>query len=116
VEHHRAPSIGKAPGLDGFTGCFYKSYWPMAIIKESVMAAISCMWAQKFRNMELLNSAFISLLPKKVDARHVQDFQPISLVHSFAKLITKILANRLAGKLQMMVSPTQTAFTKKRFI
>jgi hypothetical protein len=116
VEHHRAPSIGKAPGLDGFTGCFYKSYWPMAIIKESVMAAISCMWAQKFRNMELLNSAFISLLPKKVDARHVQDFQPISLVHSFAKLITKILANRLAGKLQMMVSPNQTAFTKKRFI
>jgi hypothetical protein len=35
-------------------------------------------------------------------------------VHSFAKLITKILANRFAGKLEMMVSlsPNQTAFTK----
>lgn len=69
MEHHGAPSFGKAPGLDGFTGCFYKFYWP--IIKGSVMAAISCVWAQKFRNMELLNSAFISLLPKKVDAQHV---------------------------------------------
>jgi hypothetical protein len=38
---------------------------------RGVMAAISCVWAQKFRFMELLNSAFISLLPKKVDDQHV---------------------------------------------
>jgi hypothetical protein len=37
-------------------------------------------------------------------------------VHSFAKLITKLLANRLAPKLQDMVSPIQSAFIKGRFI
>lgn len=46
----------------------------------------------------------------------MKDFRPISLVHSFAKLITKVLANRLAGKFNEMVSPMQSAFIKGRFI
>jgi hypothetical protein len=37
-------------------------------------------------------------------------------VHSFAKLITKILANRLAKRLNELVSPIQSAFIKGRFI
>jgi len=44
------------------------------------------------------------------------DFRPISLVHSFAKLVTKLLANRLAGRLDQLVSPNQSAFIKGRFI
>jgi len=47
----------------------------------------------------LLNSVYITLLPKKDDAASIKDFRPISLVHSFAKLITKLLANRLASRL-----------------
>jgi len=104
----------KAPGPDGFTGRFYKSCWP--IIKVDVMAAISAVWSRKFDNFGALNSAFITLLPKKEGADQPKDFRPISLVHSFAKLITKLLANRLAGHLQQMVSPNQNAFIKGRFI
>jgi hypothetical protein len=79
----RLPS-DKAPGPDGFTGWFYKSCW--GIIKDDVMAAISCIWARKFRNMGPLNSAFITLLPKKEGAQHVKDFGPISLVHCYVSL------------------------------
>jgi hypothetical protein len=104
----------KAPGPDDFTGRFYKSCWP--IIKTEVMAAMSCVWAWKFRNMGGLNSAFITLLPKLQPARCVKDFRRISLVHSFAKLVTKVLANRLAGRMHGMVSLNQSAFIKKRFI
>jgi hypothetical protein len=64
----------------------------------------------------VLNTAYITLLPKKVDAEQPKDFMPISLVHSFAKLITKLMANRLVGRLQEMVSPNQSAFIKGRFI
>jgi hypothetical protein len=85
-------------------------------IKVDVMAAISCVWAHKFRNFGRLNSAYITLLPKMEGAVHVKDFRPTSLVHSFAKLVTKLLAGRLAGRLQDMVSPNQTAFIKKHFI
>jgi len=104
----------KAPGPDGFTGRFYKVCWQ--IIKVDIMAAISAVWSQKFTNFELLNSAFVTLLPKREDASSIKDYRPISLVHSFAKLVTKILANRLAGYLNQLVSPNQSAFIKGRFI
>ena len=104
----------KAPGPDGFTGNFYKACW--SVIKVDVMAAVSAVWGRKFGNFNLLNSAYITLIPKNVDSSHVKDFRSISLVHSFAKLITKLLANRLAGRLDHMVSPNQSAFIKGRFI
>jgi hypothetical protein len=104
----------KAQGPDGFTGRFYKSCW--AVIKEDIMAALHTIWGKNFRNLWMLNSAYITLIPKKTEADQVKDFRPISLVHSFAKLVTKILANRLAGHLDQMVSSNQSAFIKKRFI
>jgi len=104
----------KAPGPDGFTGRFYKACWP--IIKEDIMLAVSAVWNRKFVNLGVLNSAYITLLPKKDGADQPKDFRPISLVHSFTKLITKMMANRLAGRLQQMVSPIQSAFIKGRFI
>jgi hypothetical protein len=104
----------KAPGPDGFTGKFYKSCWH--IIKEDILAAATAVWNRKWVNLDLLNSAYILLLPKKDDVYQVEDFWPISLVHSFAKLITKLLANRLASHLDNMVSQNQSAFIKGRSI
>lgn len=46
----------------------------------------------------------------------VADYRPISLVHSFAKIISKILANRLAPELSHIISANQSAFLKKRSI
>jgi hypothetical protein len=80
------------------------------------MQAISAVWSRKLVNFGILNSAYITLLPKRAGADQPKDFRPISLVHSFAKLVTKLLANRLAPKLQQMVSPVQSAFIKGRFI
>ena len=67
----------------------------------------------KFR---LLNTAFITLLPKKIDAVEVKDFRPISLIHSFAKLVTKLMANRLAPLLPSLISTNQSAFVRGRNI
>jgi hypothetical protein len=84
----------KAPGPDGLTGRFYKSCWP--IIKHDIMTAISAIWSRKLLGFSALNTTFITLLPKKEVAEQPKDFRPISLVHSLAKLVTKIMANRLA--------------------
>jgi hypothetical protein len=69
-----------------------------------------------FKNFLLLNSAYTTLIPKKEDASHAKDYKPINLIHSFARLVMKILANRLANKLDNMVSKNQTAYVKERFI
>ncbi|KAM0854466.1 hypothetical protein ACQ4PT_050425 [Festuca glaucescens] len=68
------------------------------------------------RNLHLLNSANMIMLPKTPNAAHPSEFRPISLVHFFGKLITKILALRLRPRMHELVSPCQSAFIKKRAI
>jgi hypothetical protein len=80
------------------------------------MADVLAIWSRKLMGVLALNTAFITLLPKKEVAEQPKDFRPISLVHSFAKLVTIIIANRLASRLNEMVSPIQSAFIKGRFI
>jgi len=63
-----------------------------------------------------LNSAYLTLIPKKAEALEAKDYRPISLVHSFAKLVTKLMANRLAPLLDNMVASNQIAIIKARCI
>jgi len=63
-----------------------------------------------------LNAAYITLIPKKEDAVAAKDFRLISLVHSLVKLLTKILANRLAPLLDSLISANQSAFIRERCI
>jgi hypothetical protein len=63
-----------------------------------------------------LNSAYITLVPKTTEALEVKDYRSISLVHSFVKIITKLLASRLAEKLPSLVSQCQSAFVNGRCI
>jgi hypothetical protein len=106
--------LDKAPGPDGFIGRFYKVCW--GIIKEDMMGALLAVQCGHVSKLKLLNTAFITLLLKKVDALLVKDYRPISLVHSFAKLVTKVLAAWLAPHLPSMVSINQSAFIKGRSI
>lgn len=110
----KAMPSDRAPGPDGYTGRFYKSCWQ--IIKWDFMAAIITLQQGDARKLWLLNSAYLTLIPKKIDALLAKDFRPISLIHSFAKLIAKILANRLAPYLNTMVSTNQSAFIRGRCI
>jgi hypothetical protein len=107
-------SLDKAPGPDGFTGWFYKTCWN--IIKGDLLMALDAIFRGHVFNFGCLNTSFITLLPKKTDAVEVKDFRPISLIHSFAKLVTKIMANQLAPLLPNLVSANQSAFVRGRNI
>jgi hypothetical protein len=63
-----------------------------------------------------LNGALIALLPKKEGAVDLREFWPISLVHSFAKLVAKLMALRLAPRMAELVSSNQSAFIRGRCI
>nr|GEV66852.1 cysteine-rich receptor-like protein kinase [Tanacetum cinerariifolium] len=62
------------------------------------------------------NSSFIALIPKVMDAKHLKDFRPISLIGCQYKIIGKILANRLSLVIGDIVSQEQSAFNKGRQI
>jgi hypothetical protein len=104
----------KAPGPDGYSGRFYKVAWQ--IIKVDFMTAIGRVMQGDVSKLHLLNSAYITLIPKTAEAVEVKDYRPISLIHSFTKIITKVLASRLADKLPSLVSQCQSAFVKGRCI
>lgn len=110
----RSLPADRAPGPDGYTGQFYKTCWP--IIKTDFVAAILTLQQGDARKLELLNSAYLTLIPKKAEALEAKDYRPISLVRSFAKLVTKMMANRLAPLLDSMVASNQSAFIRGRCI
>jgi hypothetical protein len=47
-----------------------------------------------------------------LDASSSGVYRPISLIHSFAKLVTKVLANKLAPHVTKLISANQSAFIK----
>ncbi|GKB77058.1 putative RNA-directed DNA polymerase, eukaryota, reverse transcriptase zinc-binding domain protein [Tanacetum coccineum] len=56
------------------------------------------------------------LIPKVRDPMEISDFLPISLIGCTYKIISKLLASRLAKAIHIIVSPNQTAFIKGRQI
>ncbi|WVZ89666.1 LOW QUALITY PROTEIN: hypothetical protein U9M48_036039 [Paspalum notatum var. saurae] len=94
----------KAPGPDCFTGLFFK---------EDVLEAFHQVHSMNGLDFKFLNSANIVLIPKKPDALAVGDYRPISLMHSIAKIFSKLLANRLASLLNSLIS---NAFIRKRCV
>ena len=88
--------------------------WP--IIKTDVIRAFNALWALDGRSLYLINQAYIVLLKKKELPAEISGYRPISLIHSFAKLFTKVLAARLAPLMQQLVRPNQSAFIRGRVI
>jgi hypothetical protein len=90
----RSMPMDKCPGPDGFSTRFFTACW--GIIKVDIMTAFNSMSRLDCRGFGTVNDALVTLIPKKDGADRVQDFRPIILMHGFAKLVAKVLANRLA--------------------
>ncbi|XP_026442653.1 uncharacterized protein LOC113342274 [Papaver somniferum] len=58
----------------------------------------------------------LMLLPKERGANTLRNFRPIGLSNFFSKIFTKILATRLGGVLDNLISEEQVAFMKRRNI
>ncbi|GJW43510.1 RNA-directed DNA polymerase, eukaryota [Tanacetum coccineum] len=103
----------KSPCPDGFTFEFFKKYW--SIVGNDVVNAVKEFFSSStFPNG--CNPSFIALIPKVLDAKHLNDFRPISLVGCQYKIIGKILANRLSLVIDDIISQEQSAFVKGRQI
>jgi len=65
-------------------------------------------------HLHRLNFGNIILLPKKEDAKVIQQYRPICLLNVSLKIFTKVATNRLTIVAQKIISPTQTAFLPGR--
>ncbi|CAM8982176.1 unnamed protein product [Rhodiola kirilowii] len=103
----------KAPGPDGFHALFYQKFW--SILKETVIGKVLKVF-EEGKMEEGMNDTLIVLIPKNKKPKKIEEFRPISLCNVSAKIVTKILANRLKDILPYIISETQSAFIPGRLI
>lgn len=85
------------------------------MVKADLKAMLDDFFVGK-TDISRLNHGMISLIPKEKNADRIQNFWPICLLNISYKILTKILAARLARVIDNMILSTQTAFLKGRFI
>jgi len=72
-----------APGPDGFSFLFYQVFWDL--IKVDLMNLIR-VFEQGDLNLDRLNYAMITLIPKEPEAKVLKKFRPISLINCSLKI------------------------------
>ncbi|CAL1395033.1 unnamed protein product [Linum trigynum] len=103
----------QAPGSDGFTGKLFKVFWN--IVGNSVIDVV-CSFFTTSRMLRSFNHTWLTLIRKVDNVETMTQLHPISLCQFVYKIITKIMAKRLACLLLQIVSEGQNAFICERQI
>ena len=103
----------KALRPDGFTIAFFQKCW--SVLKGDILAFFKY-FHQQCVFKKYLNATFLCLIPKKTNAVNIKDFRPISLMGNLYKLLAKVLAHRLRGVLDKLISDSQNSFVGGRQI
>ncbi|KHN18074.1 Transposon TX1 putative 149 kDa protein, partial [Glycine soja] len=97
----------KSPGLDGLNFNFIKQFW------ETLKPDFIIFFDEFFINGRFpkgSNASFIALIPKTNSPQSLNDYRPISLIGCVYKIMSKVLANRLALVLPHLIDERQIAF------
>ena len=104
----------KVPGNDGIPGECYKRFWTL-ISEPFVNCANECL-----EDMEIFNSqkqAVISLIEKiGKDCTLLENWIPLSHANVDAKLMSKVVANRIKKVLPCIIHYNQTGYVQDRYI
>ncbi|CAN6573468.1 unnamed protein product [Malus baccata var. baccata] len=97
----------RAPGPDGFSGCFYKDHW--TTVGKDVVKAIKAFW-HSGKLLRKLNHTNLVLIPKVKCPKNMTQFRPIALCNVIYKILAKVITNRLKRIMPKVIGDNQSAF------
>ena len=103
----------KSPSPNGMSHFSFQKFWH--IVGVDVTNAVRFV-LHSGRMLHKVNFTYIVLIPKKNEPMYMLDFQPISLENVVARIISKVIANRLKMILPNVISDAQSAFIPGRLI
>ncbi|KAJ1091063.1 hypothetical protein NDU88_004191 [Pleurodeles waltl] len=102
----------KALGADGLPSEYYKAYLPS--LKSHLLGVFQEAWTKESLPISQ-REAMIVVLPKQGrDHTDVKSYRPLSLLNTDCKILGKILANRLAPLMHLLIHVDQNGFIPKR--
>ncbi|KAL6462578.1 hypothetical protein MHYP_G00290000 [Metynnis hypsauchen] len=104
---------GRAPGIDGLPMEFYKAFW--SVLGQDVLEVL---WVSVLEEKLPLSCrrAVLTLLLKKGDLMVLKNWQPMALLCTDSKLLSKALTSRLGKVMEQVVRLDQTYCVPAEFL